>query len=60
MGGRPWATVQGSDNQGGDEGKKEENGSMASKSLELWEEGEEEDEYRWEEKEGRGDKKRKR
>ena len=60
MGGRPWATVQGSDNQGGDEGENEEKGSMVSKSLELWEEWEEEDEERWEEKEGRGDKKRKR
>ena len=60
MGGRPWATVQGSDNQRGDEGKKEEKGSMVSKSLELWEEWEEEDEDLWEEKEGRGDKKRKR
>ena len=60
MGGRPRATVQGSNDQGGDEGKEEEKGSMVSKSLEPWEKWEEEDKDRREENEGSCNKQRKR
>jgi len=60
VGGRPRATVQGSNDQGGDEGKEEEKRSMVSKSLESWEKWEEEDKDRWEEKEGRCNKQRNR
>ena len=60
MGGRPRATVQGSDDQGGEEGKEEEKRSMVSKSLESWEKWEEEDKDGWEQKEGSCNKQRNR
>ena len=53
-------TVQGSEHQGGDEGKEEEKRSMVSKSLEPQERWEEEDKDRWEKKEGSNDNQRNR